>query len=214
MCRLVCLQPNKSKGITPGSRGVIVSCMQGREVKSGREAVSILAESLEDLKPPNQDDNEAQHNEAEKGNDISALIASEVADLKDVKKRDFVVKLLGIASLLYVECNYDGDPSPSELVDHALRRAKETGQNKAKLCNRFYPVEYSCAATIEEINTLADKIAKDHFETEEGKGVKVRVWCDAGVVACRRFARLEESVYAQWHCCKYCWNLVGVGSKI
>lgn len=142
-----------------------MSCMQGKENKSGREAINILSDALEILRPSVGDEN---HGEESKGTDnISALLANEVKDLKDKRKEEFTVRLLGVNSLIYIEQNFKGDPSPSALVDYVVRQAYQTGQNKAKLCNRFYPVEYTCGANLGEIEKLSKVIAKDHFEGKD-----------------------------------------------
>ena len=168
------MQPTNSKGVPLGSRGVVVSCVQGKELKSGREAVAIFTESLEELRPDQQQDQVEQETKAS----ISELLKSEVQDLQDRSKQDFNVRLLGISSIVYVEFTYKGDPSPSAVVDHALRKAQQEQQNKARLCARFYPVDYTCPATIEEMKRLGKTIAATHFPEDAKEGCRFSVDLD------------------------------------
>jgi len=148
-----------------------VTCLQGKEKKGGKEAIQIFSEALETLRPEpeNQSDEDAEQEK-----DISALLAEEVSGLKDKKKHDFTPIMLGIASILYIQFNYQGDPSPSQLVMHVIEEAEKTRQNKTRLCNRFYPVEYTCPSGLEHMQKMGEKIAADSFP-KDATGT-VTVW--------------------------------------
>lgn len=162
------MQNAKAQGIPQGTRGVLVSVYTGKEVQAGREAVNILTEAYEKLCPA------ADEGPDVAGGDISALLASEVADLKDTSKQPFSFKTLNIGSLVYVEVKYTDGPSPGALVAHVCREVKATQQNKTRLCNRFYPVEHVCAAKMEAIESLAKEIAVKNFPDDATEGTTVR----------------------------------------
>lgn len=155
-----------------GTRGVVVTCLQGKEKKGGKEAIQIFSEALETLRPEPESHSDE---DAEQGKDISALLAEEVSGLKDKKKHDFTPIMLGIASILYIQFNYQGDPSPSQVVMHVMEEAERTRQNKTRLCNRFYPVEYTCPSGLEHMQKLGEKIAADSFPKDAAETVTVRL---------------------------------------
>ncbi len=153
-----------------GSRGVLVSCVMGREQQAGREAVAILADAHEALAPPA----DAAGDDAAGGDappaDIAAELAAEVAGLKDAKQQPLLWRDVGIPSLVYVEARYAGAPSPSALVAHACAAAKASGQNRARLCKRFYPVDATCASTPAAMAALAAELAAEHFPAGAAAG--------------------------------------------
>ncbi len=148
-----------------GSRGVLVSCVMGREQQAGREAVAILADAHEALAPPADDAGaDAAGDDANAPPaDIAAELAAEVAGLKDAKQQPLFWRDVGIPSLVYVEARYAGSPAPSALVAHACAAAKASGQNRARLCKRFYPVDATCASTPAAMAALAAELAAEHF---------------------------------------------------
>lgn len=162
------LQSSKVKGIPKGSRGVLVSCVLGQEKKGGREALAILSESFEALNASHGSKESGETKKEGERNDISSLLADEIADLKDRDKQDFSIREVGISALVYIECKYENGPQPSEIVMHALETAKETGQNKARICNRFYPIDYTSTSQLDDIKDMGKIIAKDHFPTSDG----------------------------------------------
>ena len=137
-------------------------------MQAGREAVNILTEAYEKLCPE-----AADGGQEEAGGDISALLASEVADLKDRTKQPFYFQTLGIGSLVYIQVKYKDGPSPGALVAHVCREVKETQQNKSRLCNRFYPIEHVCPANMEAIGTLAKELAAKYFSDDAKEGIQV-----------------------------------------
>jgi hypothetical protein len=138
-----------------------VSCVTGKEIPAAREAISVLQEAHEALCPASAPVETEQAKQAD--GDISALLASEVADLKDLSKQPFVFRKLGIPSLTFVEIRYAGSPSSTELVTHICRGVQHERQNKTRLCSRFYPIEHVCPAKLEDIQALAKDLAATHF---------------------------------------------------
>jgi hypothetical protein len=169
------LQNARAHGLPGGgARGVLVSTYNGKEAKGAREAINILSEAYESM-CPEAADAKIKAGDTSEGGDISALIASEVANLKDHSKQDFGFQLLGINGLVFVQVNYEGGPSPSELVEHVCRKVKASKQNKTRLCQKFYPVEHQCTADLEDMERLAKEILPQHFPADAAEGVTVSV---------------------------------------
>ena len=106
------------------------------------------------------------------GDDIQAALAAEVAALKDRSAQPFVVHNVGVSSCIYVECRWEGAPSPSEVVAAACQEAADTRQNKSRFCNRFYPIEHTCYASVEKIGELAEKLVPQYFPEGVEEGVQ------------------------------------------
>lgn len=114
------------------------------------------------------------------GGDVAALLAAEVADLKDHRKSLFYYHPTGIHSTVFVEIKYPGSPGPCELVSRACEAARQSRRAGTKLCNRFYPVESTCYASLEKIREAGATLARERFPTTgaEGKeGIQVGSCC-------------------------------------
>lgn len=48
--------------------------------------------------------------------------------------------------------------------------------NRTKWCNRFYPVEHSCYASMDKIEELAAAVVAQHFPPDAAEGIEVRRW--------------------------------------
>ena len=162
-------------GIPLGVRGVLASCVTGKEVQSGREAIAVLSAAYEALCPEAADaaDAPAAADEPDSG-DIAALLAGEVAELKDIRKQPFAFRTVGINSLVFIQVQYEGGPTPTELVLHACRSARDAQQNTTRLCKRLYPIERTCAAHLPEMSAAAAKLTAQHFPADAAKGCSVR----------------------------------------
>jgi tRNA acetyltransferase TAN1 len=182
------MQNSKAKGLPLDSRGVLVSGWSGKEMAMGRDAVSILTEAYEALGGVSEDGNDASDADVPVG-DISAMLASEVAELKDRSKQPFHFITLGMPSLVYVRIKYEGGPGPVALVARACADIKESGQAKSRLITRFHPVEYVCAATVEDLENLGKKVAAAHFPADgEGTTFSVEFEKRAGGAALDRMS--------------------------
>lgn len=156
--------------------------MTGKEKQSVREAINILGESLDALRGGDghdkDDTSKGDNTKEEHTQDISSLLADEIADLKDKKKQDFVAWEMGMPSIAYVECCYKDGPSASDLVFHLLDDAKKSGQNKSRFCKRFYPIDYTTTSSIEDIKTLGETVAREHFPKDISGSVKFSIDCE------------------------------------
>lgn len=168
------LQPTKVQGMPVGSRGVLVSCVVGKERLAGQEAVAVLSEAYDSMTATKtQCSTEKEHATEEDGDsrqpaDIGAALAAEVADLKDHSRQPFFYTTLGCPAIVYVECRYQEGPLPSQLVEWACSEAQRTKQNKTRLCHRFYPIDVTCPACTDTMQTIALKIASEHFPDDSG----------------------------------------------
>ena len=167
-------QPTKVKGLPIGSRGVLVSCVVGKENLAGQEAVHVLTEAYEALAEKSKDGETAEEtidgnskrkagDDVANSTDIGAALAAEIDDLKDSEKKDFYYTKIGCPALVYVDIRYKDGPLPSDLVEHACREAKRTRQNQTRLCHRFYPLDRICPSNVEDMQKMADEISKEHF---------------------------------------------------
>ena len=153
-----------------------MSTATGKERLASREAIAILAESLELLGGPKRDEddnkatsdkdtNDAEQNEQDKATDISALLKAEVDDMKDRSKQDFTVRDMGLPSTIFLACNFSS-PSPSEILYHALESVRKSGQNKTRFCFRWAPVEYTCRAELESLKEMGKTVADEFFGSD------------------------------------------------
>lgn len=140
----------------------------------GRDAVSILTDAYEALGGNAAEDASPDAADAPAG-DISAALASEVADLKDRSKQPFYFMTLGVPSLVYVQIKYEGGPGPGALVAHVCADVKASGQTKSRMITRLHPVEYVCAATVEDLEALGKTVAASHFPPAPAAGTTFSV---------------------------------------
>lgn len=161
-----------------------MSCIAGKERNAGLEAISILTEAYEALVPDHNkaadgggDINDDVKKETPK--DISSLLAEEVADLTNKDKQLFYFHDLKMPGMVYVEAKYKGiSPTPAELLIWTCERIHKEQQRKARLCNRFYPIDTVIEAEANAMEKLAKTIAEEHFPAskgEEAEGVQFAV---------------------------------------
>jgi len=157
------------------TKGVLVSCIAGKERNAGLEAISILTEAYEALVP---DHNKAADGSGDKNDDvkkettkdISSLLAEEVADLNNKDKHLFYFHDLKMPGMVYVEAKYKGvSPTPAELLIWTCERIHKEQQRKARLCNRFYPIDTVIEAEAKAMEKLANVIAEEHFPASKGE---------------------------------------------
>ncbi|PRW56090.1 THUMP domain-containing 1-like protein [Chlorella sorokiniana] len=172
-------------GMPVGSRGVLVSCVTSKEQQAGREAANLFAEAYEELGGTwKSKAGGAPADDADAGGDagptdIAAALASEVAELKEPAKQPFRWELVGINSVVFLEARDPEGPSPTALVQHLCKQAAQTKVNRTKWCNRFYPVEHTCYASMEKIGDLAAAVAAQHFPADATEGIEFAVQYDA-----------------------------------
>ncbi len=66
--------------------------------------------------------------------------------------------------------------------------------NRTKWCNRFYPVEQTCYASMDKIEELAAAVAAQHFPADAAEGIEVGGW--AGKWLAQPPSTSEDS---DWH---------------
>ncbi|GIL89684.1 hypothetical protein Vretifemale_17458 [Volvox reticuliferus] len=113
------------------------------------------------------------------GKDIAALLAEEVAQLKDKKAARFQVHDTGVKGCMFVVFPSDpqpGAPGPVEVVRSIALEAKEKKQVRGRHLVRLLPVTHSCFAGLDQIRTVAPKIVAPHFpEGEDATPVEFSV---------------------------------------
>ncbi|DBB04027.1 hypothetical protein WJX77_007697 [Trebouxia sp. C0004] len=154
-------QANSKATLPVGSRGVLVSCIGGKEQYAAKDSIRILTEYYERLKgsaDPAAPDTSA------KPADISSAIADEVAELQSHKGKLFVYHRVNVFGLIYIGFQTpDVHPTPSEVVQAAARDVLKTKQCLSKVCMRFMPIEGVCYAGLEDISKLGKKVLAEHF---------------------------------------------------
>lgn len=183
-------RPTGSKpGIPLNSRGILISCTTGKESQAGREAVNLFTQIYEEMGgtwKQQAGGGRAAADAATDGGDaddaastdIAAALASEVAELKEGSRNPLFYHLTGIGSVVYVEYKDSQGPAPSAMVAIACQATADTGVSKTRFCSRFYPVEYTCFASMEKIGELAARVVAQHFP-EDAEPIQFAVQFDA-----------------------------------
>lgn len=156
-------QANSKATLPVGSRGVLVSCIGGKEQYAAKDSIRILTEYYERLKGSADP---AAPDMSAKPADISSAIADEVAELQNHKGKLFVYHRVNVFGLIYIGFQTpDVHPTPSEVVQAAAQDVLKTKQCLSKVCMRFMPIEGVCYAGLEDISKLGKKVLAEHFPT-------------------------------------------------
>ncbi|GIL57424.1 hypothetical protein Vafri_12651 [Volvox africanus] len=100
------------------------------------------------------------------GKDIAALLAAEVAQLKDKKAARFKVHDTGVKGCMFIIFPSDpppGAPGPVEVVRSIALEAKEKKQVRGRHLVRLLPVTHSCFAGLDQIAAVAPRVVAPHF---------------------------------------------------
>ncbi|KAF6155265.1 hypothetical protein GIB67_019791 [Kingdonia uniflora] len=98
---------------------------------------------------------------------IDELIEAELKDLKDRSKRRFVSLDSGCNGVVFVKMlKKDGDPGPTEIVNHMMTSASSTRKHMSRFILRILPIEVSCYASEEEISKAIKPIVEQYFPVE------------------------------------------------
>ncbi|KDD75582.1 hypothetical protein H632_c607p0 [Helicosporidium sp. ATCC 50920] len=178
----------KRDGIPLGCRGVLVSCLGGKEQVAAREAIAMFSQLFEEMRDDSTVLNEAkkgakQAEEAEEAGppseDVDEALQAELDELRNTKAQPFYFHSTGIKSTVFVEMQYRGHPGPVELTVAASEQALARGKAGTRLCNRFYPIEHTCFASLDKIGSAARRFLEPVFgpappakkaDEEESKG--------------------------------------------
>eukprot|EP00892_Ulva_mutabilis_P004902 jgi/Ulvmu1/2784/UM140_0014.1 len=89
--------------------------------------------------------------------DFGQLISSEVKDLKDKKKRPFVVHDTGIKTCMFLGMPLvsEATPGPCEVVTHVLRKAKESRVLRMRHCLRLLPCTHIVRSEVADVTAAA-----------------------------------------------------------
>lgn len=172
-------------GLLPGLGETPPACTAACVHEVGCQGIAAATGALTRV-PTSSQLYEADHPEAAKPQataapqDVAAALAQEIDELKDTKKALFYYRSTGIHSTVFVEIKYEGSPGPRELVTRACQRARAEGRSGTRLCNRFYPIDATCYASLDKIREAGAALAAEHFPTPEGKPTEA-----AGIQASR-----------------------------
>ncbi|MEW5313958.1 MAG: hypothetical protein WDW38_005488 [Sanguina aurantia] len=101
--------------------------------------------------------------------DIAALLAAEVAGLKDKTLQRFKLHQTGIKGTIYIM--FMGEPAfpgPEAVVTSLLTEGRDTKVLRARHCSRFFPISHVCYGAPDEMKLEAVKVIEGHFPAGEG----------------------------------------------
>lgn len=173
-----------AKAIPNDSWGMLLTCQGGRDRRAVDEARVLFEEAYarmgkSDLLHSSQttkgDDGGGGGGEeagaAAAKPSVDALLAAEVAEIKDVKKALFRWHDTGVPNTIYVNFPAgDGLPSPSEVAANVVDHVRSTKQLPARFLVKMLPIEATCFVGIDEIKKLAGKFLPQHFAADAAEG--------------------------------------------
>jgi tRNA acetyltransferase TAN1 len=111
---------------------------------------------------------------------IDKLIEAELEELKDKSKRIFNSLDSGCNGVVFIQMRKkDGDPTPSDIVQHMLTSVASTRKHMSRFILRVLPVEVTCYPSEEEISRAIKPLIEQHFPTETQPPLKFAVLYDA-----------------------------------
>lgn len=157
-------QKGSGQAIPHGSRGILVTCDNGREMKAFYEVVQLLEEYHDKLSKPASGKVETA---TEGPKDVSAMLAQEVAQLKDKKTHKFQqhnTQVGGTIFVLFPEA--PEHPGPVEVVEAIMRDLKSSMVPRTRYTLRMLPITNTCFANMDSIKDLSAKLMPESFPTE------------------------------------------------
>ncbi|KAL2941980.1 THUMP domain-containing protein 1 [Bienertia sinuspersici] len=124
------------------------------------------------------------HEAAKQSNNIETsvdkLIEAEIKELGDKSKRRFFKLDSGCNGVVLIQMRKrDGDPSPTEIVQHMMESASATKKHMSRFLLRVLPIEVSCYASDEEITKAIKPLIEQYFPANSETPAKFAVQYDA-----------------------------------
>ncbi|XP_052187224.1 uncharacterized protein LOC127797999 [Diospyros lotus] len=120
----------------------------------------------------------AIHDKVEKS--VDKLIEEELEELGDKSKRRFLNLDSGCNGVVFVQMRKrDGDPSPTEIVQHMMTSVASTRKHMSRFMLRVLPIEVTCYASEDEITRAIKPLIAQHFPVETQTAHKFAVLYDA-----------------------------------
>ncbi|KAJ4809070.1 THUMP domain-containing protein 1 [Rhynchospora pubera] len=111
---------------------------------------------------------------------IDELIAEELREMGDRKKRKFVALDSGCNGVIFIQMQKsEEDPNPVEIVQHMMNWAYTTKKHMSRFILRVLPVEIVCYASEEEIEKAIKPLFEKYFPEETSSPKKFAVLYDA-----------------------------------
>ncbi|GJJ78621.1 tRNA acetyltransferase TAN1 [Entomortierella parvispora] len=156
--------------IDPKMKGVMVTCVRGREVQASREACDLLSEYAEKLYGAHFNDEVAADDEEES---IEDAIKREVAQAKKPKGgKKFLPLMTGTDCVIFIRAM---DIEPSKLCHFILTDMIESGNKRTRYCQRFIPVDETSYANMDDIETMSKRVLAPYFHAEDQKPTTFKV---------------------------------------
>ncbi|KAG0256447.1 THUMP domain-containing protein 1 [Mortierella polycephala] len=152
--------------IDPKMKGVMVTCARGKETQAGAEACDLLSEYAEKLYGYSSKDEPEETDEEES---IEDAVAREIAQAKKTKGgKKFLPLRTGTDCVIFIRAM---EIEPSELCHHVLSDLQKSGSKRT----RFIPVDETCYANMDDIETMADRVLKPYFHAENQQPTTFKV---------------------------------------
>ncbi|KAL0736034.1 hypothetical protein Bca4012_012244 [Brassica carinata] len=98
---------------------------------------------------------------------IDKLIDAELKELGDKSKRRFMKLDPGCNGIVFIQMKRrEGDPSPKDIVQHAMTSAAATKKHMSRFILRILPIEVSCYPSEEEISRAIKPLVEQYFPVE------------------------------------------------
>ncbi|KAF8115955.1 hypothetical protein N665_0025s0390 [Sinapis alba] len=98
---------------------------------------------------------------------IDKLIDAELKELGDKSKRRFMKLDPGCNGIVFIQMKRrDGDPSPKDIVQHAMTSAAATKKHMSRFILRILPIEVACYPSEEEISRAIKPLVEQYFPVE------------------------------------------------
>ena len=173
-----------SKAVPPDTWGMLLTCQGGRDRRAVDEARALFEEAFARMGKSDiltgagsaaaagAADGAADGAAASGGGggggggqSVEALLAAEVAQLKDAKRSNFRWHDTGVNNTVFVAFpKGPGAPSPSAVAENVLSHIKATKVLPARFLNKLLPVEATCFVGLDEIKKAAEAFLPGAFE--------------------------------------------------
>eukprot|EP00878_Enallax_costatus_P012720 GHUV01013284.1.p1 GENE.GHUV01013284.1~~GHUV01013284.1.p1 ORF type:complete len:251 (+),score=109.78 GHUV01013284.1:275-1027(+) len=95
---------------------------------------------------------------------VEAMLAAEVAELKDRKKARFKRHETNVRGTAFVELpKAEGCPTPEEVAAEIAKHVRATQSLPSRHVMRIIPVSHTCFVSEDDLKVLATKVAEQHF---------------------------------------------------
>ncbi|KAI8867187.1 hypothetical protein GQ42DRAFT_171947 [Ramicandelaber brevisporus] len=159
--------------LVPGMRGLMVSCVRGREQQCAKEMLGLLNDYVAKLYPNASNDKTAASSATSSSpvESIEDAIARELAELqehdqKESKQMQQLQLFPKMADcMLFIRTRAPVDPV--QITTAIMADILNNGQKNTRVTERVHPLAFSCNADIEAISTMAKQYLSEAIKPSE-----------------------------------------------